>query len=916
MNLILTNQGEELASNGFLTGNFPKITKVVFGDGNGALVVPSKTMTALVHPIQEGVGTALARLANPNRLYIYTQIPSSVGGITVREVGLFTADNILIAVGGNFEKYKPPISESVEKFDFYITVPLSSAQDITVEFSNDNIYADQNAVDVITLQEETNRLNILDVTTKVVDIETNRLSIPTSYHIYNGKVSLDNTVINVGYGSYTYVGNTTVLPTIPLGMDIESQWGDNPYEKYGYLIKIRAKDVAGDWTWVDSVRGLGKYVTSASTAVEGTDNAMFTLSTVNGNTTINIGTSARTNSNTVAYIVYVFQTTHTRTWSTNHNVTELEHYNPYSGLTIIGYTGSGKLDHQLSHSLGRKLDHTMGKARSVIANWLVSAFDLAMNYTNGVAVKTDHAYTANNIILPIGGNVYNGINTTYVIYGFANSYYDENNTLIGIFEAGIYTSGSGHKTVSTRGKVGLIDIKRLFGLGNWYRWDISRPSNKALIINDSVVPSTYTLGYYGPDNFRITANDVETNNATISESYFYFMVYDNDNASGKSKYKKATDTSNITLNALIPYADGIDIKGSKVSIVYKNETITGLVLTSGRNRIYSKKDNTYGVSKYDPMMGTIRNRTAVDENPDYYDLKTEKWYSVLPVVDLISNGNIDLNTTGWTPYSGSTLSMVNGVLSITGGTNGTQGYTTVNIEQGVRYKFKYDLQLAGSAGARLVLGTSVGDSSILYFMSSNGINDNQNGKYETIFTAPYTGVLYVSLLNNGTIGSTWYADMITMFDIVPKINTEILSRNYLDCIVYADQNGQPTYIEELNKEIYVNKIVADLVTSGGFDLIFKNSKGSNGYQMLPGGLIIQWGSKVITNTSVNTLYNTQVLFPIIFPNNCLKILSVLANTPTTFSNISSETPSTTGFTIVSASGTAGSVNVNYIAIGY
>ena len=39
MNMILTNLGEELASNGFLTGVFPKITKVMFGDGNGVINV-------------------------------------------------------------------------------------------------------------------------------------------------------------------------------------------------------------------------------------------------------------------------------------------------------------------------------------------------------------------------------------------------------------------------------------------------------------------------------------------------------------------------------------------------------------------------------------------------------------------------------------------------------------------------------------------------------------------------------------------------------------------------------------------------------------------------------------------------------------------------------------------------------------
>ncbi len=55
------------------------------------------------------------------------------------------------------------MSESTEKFDLYITLPLSDVQEITVGFSNDNIYADQNAIDVIALQEEANRLSIINL---------------------------------------------------------------------------------------------------------------------------------------------------------------------------------------------------------------------------------------------------------------------------------------------------------------------------------------------------------------------------------------------------------------------------------------------------------------------------------------------------------------------------------------------------------------------------------------------------------------------------------------------------------------------------------------------------------------------------------------------------------------------------------
>ena len=174
MRIILTDLGEQLASEGFLTGVFPKITKVKFGDGNGNTVIPDKAMTNLVNFIQDGLGTTIARFNNPNRLYIYTMIPVTIGGFTVREIGLFTEADELIAIGGEFEKVKPAVGESAENFDFYITLPISSTQEITVEFSNDNLYASQAAVDVIANLEEVNRLVIqaLDVLVQenIIDI--------------------------------------------------------------------------------------------------------------------------------------------------------------------------------------------------------------------------------------------------------------------------------------------------------------------------------------------------------------------------------------------------------------------------------------------------------------------------------------------------------------------------------------------------------------------------------------------------------------------------------------------------------------------------------------------------------------------------------------------------------------------------
>lgn len=51
---------------------------------------------------------------------------------------------------------------------------------------------------------------------------------------------------------------------------------------------------------------------------------------------------------------------------------------------------------------------------------------------------------------------------------------------------------------------------------------------------------------------------------------------------------------------------------------------------------------------------------------------------------------------------------------------------------------------------------------------------------------------------------------------------------------------------------------------------FAKSLGTNGYQKLPGGLIMQWGSGTLPNSGVNTS-SLAVTFPIAFPAACVSI---------------------------------------------
>lgn len=95
--------------------------------------------------------------------------------------------------------------------------------------------------------------------------------------------------------------------------------------------------------------------------------------------------------------------------------------------------------------------------------------------------------------------------------------------------------------------------------------------------------------------------------------------------------------------------------------------------------------------------------------------------------------------------------------------------------------------------------------------------------------------------------------------------------------------------------------------------MFPNSLAGNGYQKLPNGLIIQWGS--ITTAAGSAV----VTFPIAFPGACRQVIpSVAYNSGVPNVTVDTSGPSTTGFTIytkTASSGAAVAANTCWIAFG-
>lgn len=200
MKLLLTNVGADLASEGFITGIFPKITKVKIGDGGGNPIEHKIEDTQLVNVVYEAPIISGSR--ERTTLNIVANIPVNIGGFTVREIGCFNDDDQMIAVSHIAEWKKPSMGEDPTDTTIHLRISFSSTQSVDVDFSYDDIYARQSGLNDALDQIDKLRKcgvpmivtpTIVAPSTGITDYKGEFLSSPyETYDIYKG--SLDEVV--------------------------------------------------------------------------------------------------------------------------------------------------------------------------------------------------------------------------------------------------------------------------------------------------------------------------------------------------------------------------------------------------------------------------------------------------------------------------------------------------------------------------------------------------------------------------------------------------------------------------------------------------------------------------------------------------------------------------------------------------
>ncbi|MBU1001914.1 MAG: phage tail protein [Proteobacteria bacterium] len=109
---VLTKVGAAAVANATALGTSINLAEMALGDGGGVAMTPTAEMTALVREVYRAdINNIAVEIESPSIMRVELIVPTTVGGWTAREVGVFDDTGKLFAVGNFPDTYKPQLSE-------------------------------------------------------------------------------------------------------------------------------------------------------------------------------------------------------------------------------------------------------------------------------------------------------------------------------------------------------------------------------------------------------------------------------------------------------------------------------------------------------------------------------------------------------------------------------------------------------------------------------------------------------------------------------------------------------------------------------------------------------------------------------------------------------------------------------------
>ncbi|HDL3853416.1 TPA: phage tail protein, partial [Mannheimia haemolytica] len=140
---LITKYGESVIAQAVANNTPVPLKTMAIGDGNGTPTTPSESQTTLINEVYRAEITDLLQDSEtPNQVIAELLVPETVGGFTVREVGIYDDQNKLVAVANCPENYKPVLEQGSGKVQYYrIVLRVSSSDSVTLSLNNNIVYA-------------------------------------------------------------------------------------------------------------------------------------------------------------------------------------------------------------------------------------------------------------------------------------------------------------------------------------------------------------------------------------------------------------------------------------------------------------------------------------------------------------------------------------------------------------------------------------------------------------------------------------------------------------------------------------------------------------------------------------------------------------------------------------------------------
>ena len=188
---MCTDVGNAVIANAVLTGTKIDFTQIVVGDGNGKPYTPEPSQTQLRHQVWSGgIGEASEDPTQANRILLHAVIPSSVGGWTMREIGVQDSQGRLIAVGNTPEIPKEAVtSGAIMEMDLYVYLAVVNADGVNIVVDPTVVIATK--ADINKLQEqiddmETSSITSIKLGSDTIQAQKDTIEIPAATSETNG----------------------------------------------------------------------------------------------------------------------------------------------------------------------------------------------------------------------------------------------------------------------------------------------------------------------------------------------------------------------------------------------------------------------------------------------------------------------------------------------------------------------------------------------------------------------------------------------------------------------------------------------------------------------------------------------------------------------------------------------------------